>query len=115
MRKESRTDKLLKDGIPKYVRCYDNGGKTADRYTVVFTGNYAGRNGCDYIGMSTHPYSPQGVGMHGNSKNIIDVSKHGFAPAIGRKNHLGVRIEFNALPEDCKKLVLSDYKEIWGL
>ncbi len=105
---------------PRYVRCYDNGGETWDRFTVVFTGNYRKGSGRDrswfqYVGMSSNPYSPQGFCQHGENQSQIDVNASGFAPAIGRKNHLGVRIAFDALPDDCKSLVLADYCELWGL
>jgi len=50
-----------------------------------------------------------------NRGKHCDVNKAGFAPAIGRKCHLGKRIAFADLPPDCRKLVLSDYKEIWNL
>jgi hypothetical protein len=118
MNKQKRTESLMPSGIPKYVRCYDNGGETADRYTVVFTGNYRKVREMDefaHIGMSENPYAPQGVGQHGFSQQQIDVNKWGYAPAIGRKNHLGRRIHFNSLPEKCKDLVMNDYKIIWRL
>lgn len=112
-----RQNRLLPAGIPKWVRCYDN-KISADRYTVVFTGN------CEPVGwylvlaMSKHPSEPQGVGMfleyrHGE---LREGNKQGqWPPAIGRKGNLGTRIPFEDLPPDCKKLVVSDYKEIWGL
>jgi hypothetical protein len=28
----------MPNGNPKYIRCYDNQGETADRYTVVYIG-----------------------------------------------------------------------------
>jgi hypothetical protein len=111
-----RLNSLMPSGIPKYVRCYDNGGESADRYTVVFTGRYPKyRRAFQYVGMSAHPFHPQGIGMHGDSFRQIDVNKWGFAPAIGRKNHLGTRIPFQQLPPDCQRLVRSDYKALWSL
>jgi len=117
-----RQERLLPKGIPRYVRCYDNGGESADRYTVCFTGK-AGALHTEgysteycYRAMSAAPFHPQGVGIWGSSKNHhCDVNRWGFAPAIGRKNHLGTRIPFEQLPKDCKRLVLCDYKEIWEL
>lgn len=114
--------KLLPAGVPRWVRCYDNGDETADRYTVVFTGSRAAMRmaGCapqyPYLAMSASPFHPQGVGMHGHTDyQPADVNKHGWAPAIGQKNHLGTRIEFEDLPEDCRKAVFADYIAIWKL
>ena len=103
---QKRLASLLPNGTPKKIRCYDNGGKTWDRYTVVFTGNYKGRNGCDYVGMSEHPQAPNGFGCHDWNRDIIDYPKY---------SHLGKKIQFADLTPDCQKVVLSDYKEIWGL
>ncbi len=118
-KQRKRVETLLPDGIPKYVRVYDNGGSgcggSIDRYTVVFTGNYAGRNGeCSYLTMNGRPFHPQGVGQHGSSRSVIDAPQ-GWAPAMGRKCHLGKRIPFVDLPTDCRILVLQDYRELWGL
>lgn len=102
---KNRINTLMPGGIPKYIRCYDN-DQTFDRYTVVYTGNYPGRDGCEYVGMSSDPYSPSGFGQHGHSQEIIDKPKYA---------HLGKKISFNDLPENCQKLVLRDYKINWNL
>lgn len=34
---------------------------------------------------------------------------------MGRKNHLGKRIPFSALPDECKGVIIRDYKELWSL
>lgn len=125
MNKRTRIETLLPLGEPKYVRCYDNGGKTADRYTVVYTGKYRTigskrggervNGGFQYVGMSALPFHPQGFGQHGEHTQQIDVNKWGFAPAMGRSNHLGKRIPFNTLPADCQKLVMRDYRTLWNL
>ena len=113
----SRYLRLFPSGTPRYVRCYDNGGESADRYTVVYSGRYKGRKPgtCQYVGMSDKPFHPQGVGQHGESDSIIDINKAGYAPAIGRRNHLGKRIPYNALPMDCQILVRQDYNKIWSV
>ena len=105
-----RIASLAPNGIPKYVRCYDNGGVdveggSGDRYTVVFSGNFPKGEGINkeypYLAMSESPFHPQGIGLHGgvgpyNGHNspcdcIGKDGKYAWAPAIGRKNHLGTR------------------------
>lgn len=115
MKLKTRLETLMPNGVPKYIRAYDNGGESADRYTVVYTGKYRGKGNFQYVGMSANPFHPQGVGMHGEHWQQIDTNKSGFAPAMGRKCHLGKRIPFVELPPDCQKLVLRDYREIWNL
>lgn len=104
----TRQERLMPNGTPKYVRVYDNGGKSIDRYTVVYTGRWKGKTGCGFpfIGMSATPTHPQGFGQHGWSQNAID------RPAY---KHLGKKIMFNDLPDECKKVVIDDYKYLWEL
>ena len=104
----------MPNGIPRWIRCYDNEGATFDRYTVAFTKKRLG-GVFVYVGMSEDPFHPQGYGQHGESYTVIDTNKHGYAPAIGRKNHLGRRIRFEDLPEDCRNLVVSDYHSLWNI
>ena len=112
---------LMPGNAPKYVRCWDNGGRSADRYTVCFTGRQAvekrGRNWqYPYVAMSAKPYHPQGFGQHGWSEDHpCDTNDKGRASAIGRKGHLGARIAFTDLPDDCQRLVIDDYLAIWKL
>jgi hypothetical protein len=79
----------------KIKAIYDNGGKTLDRYEVVYDA-YCGDGLYEGVGMSEHPFHPQGFGQHGEVKP-------------GR--HLGKRIKFEDLPADCQKLVMSDLME----
>ncbi len=84
------------------IRCYDNGGKTADRYTVIYmdclTGTCEkGQEEYDAIGMNEYPFHPQGIGQHCTAM-----------PG----NHLGKRIPFEQLPADCQKVVKQDLAEI---
>jgi hypothetical protein len=119
-----RMNRLMPNGEPKYVRVYDN-GESADRYTVVFTGNYnnigktrgtLNPKSYLYVGMSGSPFHPQGFCQHGETNKIIDARKGSWgAVPIGKKNHLGKRIVFDSLPIDCKKVVIEDYKDIWSL
>lgn len=117
-----RWGSLAPDMVPRWLRVYDNDGRSFDRYTAVFTGRAApmkvpGRaNQWPYLGMSERPCHPQGFGQHGHTDHQpCDVNEHGWAPAVGRKNHLGKRIEFADLPEDCRRLVFDDYIAIWRL
>lgn len=96
------------------VRCYDNGGRSADRYTVVFTGRYHHlMGGCYgtylYVAMSEAPFHPQGVGMFGEADNYIDNRGYG---QTGGYSHLGKAITFDGLPPDCQKLVMRNCFEL---
>lgn len=106
-KREQRKQSSIPNDIPKYVRCYDNGGKSFDRYTVVFTGRYTHKTNRSfwYVGMSSNPFSPMGFGQHGESE-FQPIDKPTYS-------HLGKKIKFVDLPEDCKKLVLEDYKYLW--
>lgn len=110
---EARYARLLKNGSPRYVRCYDNGGKTFDRYTVTFP-RFAIRSTdkanpwteYPYIDMSENPFAPMGFGQHGSSQAQIDRPTY---------SHLGKKIAFHTLPEDCQRAVLQDYADYWDL
>ena len=95
------------DGTPHYIRCYDDGGKSIDRYTVCFTGRYRHLTGgvFVYLTMNCAPFHPQGFGQHGSSRTQTD------RPSGA---HLGKRISFSDLPADCQRLVRSDYRDMWG-
>lgn len=129
-RVKARAAKFAPEGVPRWIRCYDNGGVDAengsvDRYTVVYTGRYDKGEGANkefhYVGMSGAPFHPQGVGIHGGHRQPIDTvvpgrpGQWGFPPALGRKCHLGRRIKFADLPADCQTLVYQDYCELWTL
>jgi hypothetical protein len=78
------------------IKIYDNGGKTFDRFTVVFINEPERQpNTFAALGMSARPFDPQGFGQH-------------CMATPGR--HLGKRILFEDLPADCQKLVLQHTK-----
>ena len=79
--------------ISKLVRCYDSGPNSSiDRYTVVFIKQpERSRRTYAALAMSAHPF--QGFGQH-------------CTAMLGR--HLGKKIDFITLPEDCQKLVRQD-------
>jgi hypothetical protein len=106
---ESRRASLLPGGVPRYVRCYDFGEKTVDRFTIVYTGRYktGDRKSYLYLGCSVDPFHPCGVGVHNESQyGPVDRPSYG---------HLGKPVKFVDLPERVRQLVLSDYREIWDL
>lgn len=71
------------------IRLYDNGGKTADRYTAVDMDRpERAHNTFAAFGFNHEPFHPQGIGMH-------------CTAMPGR--HLGRRIEPDALPEQARK------------
>lgn len=84
------------DGNP--IRVYDDGGKTIDRYTVVFTRLVDSRFSGQYypaLAMNGAPFHPQGFCQHTDAM-------------LG--SHLGKRIEFATLPEDCQKAVRQEWR-----
>lgn len=102
---------LMPFDVPRWIRCYDNGGETFDRYTVVYSGLKNATREHYYRGMSTHPSHPQGFGIFGSTmyKPLDDP----FTP--GAKQALGKQIVFADLPDECQMVVLSDYCELWHL
>lgn len=101
-----RRNQLMPNGIPRYIRCYDNGDVTADRFTIVFTGRYRKSRNDDfiYLGCSSDPFHPQGIGQHGFCKSLID------RPAY---KHLGKPVTFESLPDQVKKAVIASYEDLW--
>jgi len=92
-----RQRKSRKDYPDGVLGIYDNGGKTVDRYTVVYKNEES--NGSifwPYVGMSANPFHPQGFGQHGELKFRYTRQK-------GEKV-----INFAELPLDCQKLVKRD-------
>jgi hypothetical protein len=102
-----RYDRLMPNGNPRYIRCFDNNGKSVDSYTVTFTGHYTHNTDHQYwyLGMSSNPFHPQGVGQHGESDRQIDTPSY---------KHLGKKISFDDLPEDCKALTIQTYLYLWN-
>lgn len=87
------------------VWCYDNGGETADRYTIVFTETgHEGTTGgfvYDAVGAGDDVSSPQGFYQHTEAK----------AGA-----HLGKEISIYALPEALQERIFKDLEDMdpWG-
>ena len=80
--------------LKRQVACYDNGGRSFDRFTVVFLDcPERGWRQFSALAMSERPFHPQGFGQH-------------CTAVPGR--HLGRRIPFATLPADCQKAVEQD-------
>ena len=77
------------------IKCYDNGGKSFDRYTVIYLDEIENRDKRLFAAraMSASPFNAQGFGQYTSAM-------------VG--SHLGKRIAFAELPKDCQKLVLKD-------
>jgi hypothetical protein len=88
------TDSILSEGVGDafgIIKVYDNSGRTADRYTVLF------RDG-SFLNLSENPGHPQGVSVWG----------------VGGKpgTHWGEEIAFDDLPFDVQKHVQLRVKEM---
>lgn len=81
-------------------RITDNGGATADRYTVVFSDG-------DYLSMSAYPSHPQGVSMWGEG---LDVGGLSDRVEEGRE----VDLSWGCLPETIRAHVLYRLNEGWA-
>ena len=108
---KTRVERLYNELSPRYIRCYDNNGTTHDRYTVVFTKKRNGGNKYKlgefvYVGMSKNPYHPFGFYQHGFSDCAIDHPSY---------SHLGKKIKFLDLPDDCQKAIIDEYNELWKI
>lgn len=83
------------------IKVYDNGGRTFDRYTVIYVDqiedNGMGKRLPFGVFMSDDPTHPQGVFI----RDQIEDSPR-----------LGDVIPFASLPKKCQKSVLEDVEEI---
>lgn len=92
----------LKDGRRVVCRIWDYGEETFDRYTVALKGYNAG---CGYgmvypyLAASPRPFHPQGLGLHGESREFL------------KGQHLGKRIKFDSCPPDVQKFILMQFKK----
>ncbi len=76
------------------IRIYDNGGKTFDRFTVIFMDEKESQGLYGARGMSEDPF-------------------HGFGQYCSAMpgRHLGKRIRFEDLPKPCQQVVMNDLKD----
>jgi hypothetical protein len=76
---------------------------TAERYTAVFTGFLAEKKPGEYLYLTM---SEDQLGTEGGY-----TLHHGRPPY----ERLGCEIEFQNLPEWCRRLVLDAYRKLWDL
>lgn len=107
-KEQARLDRLFPNQEPKNIRIYDNGGRSVDRFTIVFTGRYPNRPAgyTEFLAMSNNPSSPQGVNLFDSRPGQIDKPKYA---------HLGKRIKFADLPQACRETTTSTYLSLWKL
>jgi hypothetical protein len=92
--KKSRAD--YPDGV---LAIYDNGGRTIDRYRVIYAPfTVDGRNYFPTRDMSARPTHPQGYGIS---------SDFGHKPRRLKGDRV---IPFDALPEDCRLCIEDDLR-----
>ena len=88
-----------KDYPQGVIGIYDNGGKTIDRYTVVFEPHQnegSPHKSYPILGMNNAPFSPRGFGQH---ETIL----FRYTRQAGERT-----INFADLPTDCQKCVFQD-------
>jgi hypothetical protein len=101
-----RQSKKFLDGDcpPGVLAIYDNGGKTWDRYTVVYRERVTGTTYADtwlwYRGMSEHPSSAQGFGV---SSEITAYDLAGYRRRAYRES-----AKWSSLPPDVQATVRAD-------
>jgi len=114
----NRQERLAPNGIPRWIRCYDNGDETIDRYTVVFTGRYRHQTGgvTWVLDMSADPFHEFCQFNSYGPGHLLEANRPGqWPPAIGRKGNLGVRIRFEDLPRPCQQAVWRSYRDLWDI
>ena len=108
MKNSERKGSLIPNGIPKYLRIYDNGGESLDRYTIVFTGRFKKSPQTKH----THFYksaSTTGAGVYmWGERQFLPIDKP-------RYSHLGKKIKFEDLDTELQKKIIEDYKYIWEI
>jgi hypothetical protein len=102
------------------VVCFDNGGESFDRYTILE------KCSGDMIGASEHPFSPQGFGQHcGNVADNYMNTTYGYSwrrhcavkkcinesvrHFLNDCSHIGKIVCFESLPEDVKKFAKQSF------
>lgn len=87
--------------------CFDNGGATVDRYTLIYSDTQE-RQGRFfwYVGSSPNPCAPLGFWEHGEIRAVNTIIR-------GRVSfrHLGKRVPFDSLPQAVQDTYRRSYNE----
>ncbi len=84
---------------------FDNGGKTWDRFTILYT-PAPGSEWVEYFGASEHPFDPQGFGQHGEIL-LHEARAYRYRACAARES-----AKWSTLPEDVKRAVRMDAPEV---
>lgn len=99
--KRARTQWLDGDCPAGVLAIYDNGGKTWDRFTILYMPE-PGSEWLTYLAASEHPSDPQGFGQHGEM-TTWDARAYRYRATQGRES-----AKWSTLPEDVKRAVRQD-------
>ncbi len=89
---------------PRFLRIYDNGGKSVDRYTAIDSRPCKAPNGSHYYlyvafnGCPTHP--TYGFWQHGELSTL---------PPLRKAFDIDKRVSFARLPDICQTLLLQEF------
>ena len=103
-----RWNRLLPNGWPRWLKLYDNGGKSKDCYFAVFTKGRPGYwRAYQTVSFNAVPNHPQmGIYMHNEYTRPGELK-------LGA--HLGKRIDIQELPPDCVRAIYEEYCYWWDL
>jgi hypothetical protein len=92
--------------MKKTPLCFDNGGETFDRYTLIYGKTNERGRVFWYIGSSQDPLWPMGFWQHGEIAAVNTMSR-------GRVSfkHLGKRVPFESLPQAVQDTYRRSYNE----
>lgn len=86
------------DGV---LAIFDNGGRSFDRYTVLYV-PAPGEDWLGYLAASTHPFDPQGFGQHGEMP-LHEARAYRYRAAANRES-----AKWSSLPPDVQRIVRQD-------
>jgi len=89
------------------IEIWDNGDRTADRYSIAISGLYEDERGRPltiWLGASKNPYSPLGFGQHVHELPTAEYKAH-----RGGWSQLGKRVSFLDLPAPVRRFIASEF------